>query len=44
MTQLNTIYPEGRLLDCTDDSNDIEGRVILGQTNLGTLKIDSDGN
>jgi len=43
MTQLNTIYPEGRLMDCSDESDDIEGRVILGQTNLGTLKTESNG-
>lgn len=44
MTKLNTIYPEGRLLDCADETDEIEGRVILGQTNLGTLKIDSNGD
>jgi hypothetical protein len=44
MNQLNTIYPEGRLLDCADESDEIEGRVILGQTNLGTLKTESNGD
>jgi len=44
MTKLNTIYPEGRLLDCSDESDEIEGRVILGQTNLGTLKTDNNGD
>jgi len=44
MNQLNTIYPEGRLLDCADESDELEGRVILGQTNLGTLKIESNGD
>ncbi|WP_452602801.1 hypothetical protein [Pontimicrobium sp. MEBiC06410] len=44
MSQLNTIYPVGRLLDCNDESDELEGRIILGQTNLGTLKINSDEN
>lgn len=44
MFKLNTIYPIGRLLDCTDESDELEGRIILGQTNLGTLKTDSDGD
>ncbi len=44
MSKLNTIYPVGRLLDCSDESDELEGRIILGQTNLGTLKINSDEN
>lgn len=44
MNKLNTIYPEGRLLDCADESDEVEGRVILGQTNLGTLKTESNGD
>lgn len=44
MSKLNTIYPIGRLLDCADESDELEGRIILGKTNLGTLKIDSDGD
>lgn len=34
---LNTIYPIGRLLDCEDESDELEGKIILGQTNIGTL-------
>ncbi|MDO7174059.1 hypothetical protein [Mariniflexile sp. AS56] len=37
MGNLNTIYPVGRLLDCDDESDDMEGKIILGQTNIGTL-------
>ena len=37
LSKLNTIYPTGRLLDCKDESDELEGRIILGQTNLGTL-------
>ncbi|MGJ8744939.1 hypothetical protein [Polaribacter sp.] len=36
MSKLNTIYPFGQLIDCADESDDLEGRIILGQTNLGT--------
>ncbi len=34
---LNTIYPVGRLLDCDDENDELEGKIILGQTNIGTL-------
>ena len=44
MMNLNTIYPVGRLLDCSDESDEIEGKVILGQTNLGTIKTESNGD
>ena len=37
MNNLNTIYPVGRLLDCSDESDELEGKIILGQTNIGTL-------
>jgi len=37
MGNLNTIYPVGRLLDCDDESDELEGKIILGQTNIGTL-------
>jgi len=37
LNHLNTIYPFGRLIDCDDESDDTEGKVILGQTNVGTL-------
>ncbi len=37
MQQLNTIYPQGRLLDCDDDSDALDGKIILGRTNIGTL-------
>jgi hypothetical protein len=34
---LNSIYPEGRLIDCDDESDTIAGRVVLGSTRLGKL-------
>jgi uncharacterized protein len=32
---LNTIYPSGTLYSC--ESEDLDGKIILGRTNLGTL-------
>ncbi|WP_299763455.1 hypothetical protein [uncultured Dokdonia sp.] len=35
MNNLNNIYPPGRLLDCDQDSNDdLNGKIILGQSNI----------
>lgn len=33
---LHSLYPVGRLHDC-EDEDDLEGKIILGRTNLGTL-------
>lgn len=33
---LNTLYPVGRLHDC-ESEDDLEGKIILGRTNLGSL-------
>lgn len=35
--ELNSIYPAGRLLDCDDESDATEGRILLGNAKLGTL-------
>lgn len=37
ISELNTIYPTGSLIDCSDESDSLEGKIILGQTILGTL-------
>lgn len=37
MVELNSIYPQGKLFDCKDETDEIKGKVILNQTNLGTL-------
>lgn len=37
LSQLNTIYPVGRLYDCGDEEEHLEGKLILGRTNIGTL-------
>ncbi|WP_215225668.1 hypothetical protein [Echinicola shivajiensis] len=37
LTGLHTIYPTGRLYDCEDENEDLDGKLILGKTNLGTL-------
>lgn len=36
LNNLNTIYPVGRLHAC--DSNNSDGKIILGRTNIGSLK------
>lgn len=38
LINLNTIYPQGRLYDCSDEN--FEGKIILGRTKLGTLGIE----
>lgn len=35
LDELNTIYPAGTLYDC--DTKELDGKIILGRTNLGTL-------
>ncbi len=37
INRLNTIYQQGKLFDCDDDTDKLKGRIILDQTNLGTL-------
>ena len=34
MNNLNNIYRPGRLLDCTSENTNLDGRIILGQSNL----------
>ncbi|MEP4579031.1 MAG: hypothetical protein ABJZ80_12680, partial [Gilvibacter sp.] len=37
MSSLDNVYPNGRLYDCSDDVEELSGKVILGKTNLGSL-------
>lgn len=37
LSELNSIYPTGRLLDCDEESDAVEGRIVLGSTKLGNL-------
>ena len=37
ISELNSIYPSGRLIDCDDESDSLEGRIILGRTNIGNI-------
>ncbi|NQU52328.1 MAG: hypothetical protein HQ522_07285 [Bacteroidetes bacterium] len=37
LNELNSIYPSGRLIDCDDEEDSLEGRIILGRTNIGNL-------
>ncbi|WP_321372915.1 hypothetical protein [uncultured Draconibacterium sp.] len=37
LSELNTIYPTGRLIDCDDDEDLLGGKIVLGRTNIGNL-------
>ena len=37
LSELNSIYPSGRLIDCDDEEDSLEGRIILGRTNIGNI-------
>lgn len=37
LSKLNSIYPSGKLIDCDDEDDPLEGRIILGRTNIGNL-------
>ena len=37
LTELNSIYPSGRLIDCDEEDDSLEGRIVLGHTNIGNL-------
>lgn len=33
--ELTSVYPSGRLMDCSDEDDDLKGRIVLGRTNIG---------
>ena len=37
LSELNSIYPTGRLIDCDDETDSLKGRIILGRTYIGNL-------
>ncbi|MBT6004532.1 MAG: hypothetical protein HOG79_02345, partial [Prolixibacteraceae bacterium] len=37
LNKLNSIYPSGRLIDCNDEEDSLEGKIILGSTYIGNL-------
>ncbi len=37
LSKLNSIYPTGRLMDCDDEEDILEGRIILGRTYIGNI-------
>lgn len=37
ISQLSSIYPTGRLIDCDDESDSLENKIILGRTYIGNL-------
>lgn len=42
MHELNTIYPVGRLTDCSDEEEALDGRIILGQSSIGNIEADKE--
>jgi uncharacterized protein len=37
LSELNSIYPTGRLIDCDNETDSLKGRIILGRTYIGNL-------
>ena len=37
LSELNSVYPSGELIDCDDEDEELDGKIILGRTNLGNL-------
>ncbi|MGC9356211.1 MAG: hypothetical protein ACP5D9_20355, partial [Mariniphaga sp.] len=37
LNELNSVYPTGKLIDCDDEDEKLEGRIILGRTNIGNI-------
>ncbi len=37
LSELNSIYPSGELIDCDDEDEELDGKIILGRTNIGNL-------
>lgn len=37
LSNLNSIYPSGRLIDCDNEDDLLEGRIVLGATKIGNL-------
>lgn len=37
LSELNSIYPTGRLIDCDDETDSLKGRIVLGRTFIGNL-------
>ncbi|PKH50314.1 hypothetical protein CXF68_06195 [Tenacibaculum sp. Bg11-29] len=41
MHELNTIYPAGRLTDCSAEDEALDGRIILGQSSIGSIDTEN---
>lgn len=37
LSNLNSIYPSGKLIDCDDEEDSLEGKIVLGSTKIGNL-------
>ncbi|AZJ34843.1 hypothetical protein [Tenacibaculum singaporense] len=44
MHQLNTIYPVGRLTDCSAEDEALDGRIILNQSSIGSIGAEKENN
>ncbi|HNW50964.1 MAG TPA: hypothetical protein PKH79_07780 [Prolixibacteraceae bacterium] len=37
LNELNSIYPKGRLINCNNEDDSLEGKIIIGRTYIGNL-------
>jgi hypothetical protein len=37
LNELSSVYPTGRLIDCNEENEILEGKIILGRTNIGNI-------
>lgn len=37
LNELNSVYPTGKLIDCDEEEETLEGKIILGRTNIGNI-------
>ena len=37
LNELSSVYPAGKLIDCDEEDETLEGKIILGRTNIGNI-------
>ena len=37
LNEVSSVYPTGKLIDCDEEDESLEGRIILGRTNIGNI-------
>lgn len=37
LNELSSVYPAGKLIDCNEEDETLEGKIILGRTNIGNI-------